>query len=116
MTKPHDHGTYYATNRRNIDRLQDERDQAGLHQLIDVLEQATGWRAHHATRLIDDARTALTFIERTTPELVYADSPHIRIGDIIRYTIDGHEHQAIVLSTDHHAAHTNLGHTVPLDP
>lgn len=116
MTTPHDPGPYYATNRRNIDRLKDERDTAGLNQLITVLEQAHGWRAHDATGLIDHARAALTFIERTTPELVSAGSLRIRIGDIIRYTVDGHEHQAIVLSTDQRTAQTNLGHTVPLHP
>ena len=52
------HSAFYPTNHRNIDQLHADRDRAGLHQLIDTLNSVTGWRAHDAARLIDEARSA----------------------------------------------------------
>jgi hypothetical protein len=114
MTDPTDPRRYYNTNRRNIDRLQHERDRAGLQQLADTLAAVTGPHAHDAARLITDAHTAIAHIDATTPREVTPDSPDIRIGDILTYRIDGTERQGIVLTVHAGTATTNLGDDVAL--
>jgi hypothetical protein len=108
------HG-YLAVNRRNITHLRDQRDRAGLQQLIDVLARATGHLAHDAATLIDEARAALTWIDTTTPR-IYAvgEADGIRPGDILHYTHDGRARESVVITTDGSTVTTSHGDTVAL--
>ncbi|WP_336642323.1 hypothetical protein [Microbacterium sp. MMO-56] len=108
------HSTYYATNRRNIDQLHENRDRAGLIQMIDVLTLVTGWRAHDAARLIDDARTAIDGIAATSPRTLHLGDPGIRVGDILEYDVRGEPRSAIVLIVTDCLAVTHLGDELPL--
>lgn len=108
------HPAFYATNRRNIDHLHAERDRAGLLQLIDSLQTATGWRAHDAARLVDDAAAAIASIDETTPRTVRSGDPGIRVGDILEYDVHGEPRTAIVLIVTDCLAVTHLGDEIPL--
>ncbi len=115
METTHEPGHGYTTvNRRNITHLTEQRDRAGLQQLIDVLTAVTGPHAHDAVRLVDEARAAIATIDATTPRDVTPDSAGIRVGDILHHTVDGTERQGIVLELTDHAATTNHGDHVVL--
>ncbi len=116
MTDPQEPQPYYRTNRRNIDRLQHERDRAGLQQLADTLATTTGPHAHDAARLIEDAHAAIAHIDATTPRTVDPRTPGIRIGDILTYHRDGAERHGLVLALTATTATTNLGDDVALTP
>lgn len=108
------HPAFYATNRRNIEQLHADRDRAGLQQLLDALDIATGWRAHDAARLIDEARTAIASIDAASPRTLHPGDPGIRVGDILEYDINGDARSAIVLVVTDCLAITHLGDEIPL--
>ncbi len=108
------HPTFYATNRRNIDQLHADRDRAGLLQLIDTLNLSTGYRAHDAARLIDDARAAIASIDDTAPRTLRPGDPGIRVGDILEYETNGQARSAVVLIVTDCLAVTHLGDEIPL--
>lgn len=109
MTAEHEPTDFYATNRRNIEQLRDERDRAGLLQLADVLDDV----AHaDSPALLDLIRQALTFIDDTAPRTVTAADP-IRVGDILTYEAHGMPRQGVVLIVTEQLAVTNLGDEVP---
>lgn len=113
MEPNHGHGhDYLATNRRNIERLRDDRDRAGLIQLADVLE---GRRIHDACTLAAEARDAAAFIDSTAPRIFDVDDADgIRVGDILRYCRGGHTREGLVLSIDGYTVTTNHGDTVAI--
>ena len=108
------HPAYYATNHRNIDQLLANRDRAGLQQLIDTLQDATGWRAHDAADLITEATAAIASIDATSPRTLRPGDPGIRVGDILEYDIQGEPRSAIVLILTDCLAITHLGDEIPL--
>lgn len=104
--------SYWATNRRNIDRLRENRDRAGILQLADVL--ATSGHPD-APALVEHAREVVAWIDSTSPATLTADQAHsIRVGDVLTYVHAGHELHGVVLTIDGDTATTNLGHTVTI--
>lgn len=99
-----------ATNRRNIARLRDERDAAGLRQLVDVLTSVGA-----DPDLIRTAEDAIAWIADTTPADV-TPTAQPRLGDIITYQHAGREHLGVVIAVTDDTATTNHGHRVPLHP
>lgn len=108
------HPAFYATNHRNIDQLQTDRDRAGLQQLIDTLNNAAGWRAHDAARLLDEAHSAIASIDAASPRTLHPGDAGIRVGDILEYDINGDARSAIVLIVTDCLAITHLGDEIPL--
>jgi hypothetical protein len=106
------HATFYATNRRNIDRLREQRDRAGLIQTADVLDTS---RHFDARRLADEARSAAEWIDETTPRTYdVGEADGIRVGDMLRYSRGGYAREGVVIDTDGRTATTNHGDVVAL--
>ena len=104
--------SYWATNRANIDRLRENRDRAGILQLVDIISTA----GHaDAPALVEHARQAVAWIDSTSPATIDATrADSIRVGDVLTYLHAGHELQGVVLTIDGDTATTNLGHTVTI--
>lgn len=105
------HGTI-AVNRRNIAHLRDQRDRAGLLQLADILAAQT---FAGAATLADEARAAADWIDETTPRTYDAGkAAGIRVGDILRYPLNGSHRESVVIDTDARTATTSHGDTIAL--
>lgn len=113
MEPNHGHGhDYFATNRRNIERLRDHRDRAGLIQLADVLD---GRPTLDARALADEARDAAAFIDSTTPRMHdVGTADGIRVGDILKYSHRGHPREGVVIDIDDRTVITNHGDRVAI--
>jgi len=99
---------YVAINRRNIGRLRDDRDRAGLIQLADILSGRSG--SLPAQMLADEARAAAAWIDDTTPRTYDVDDADgIRIGDVLRYARSGCVLEGVVIAIHGHTVTTNLG-------
>ena len=105
------HGTN-AVNRRNIAHLRNQRDRAGLLQLADILATQT---YPDAATLADEARAAAHWIDETAPRTYDAsNAAGIRVGDILRYELNGRTLDSVVIHTDGHSATTTNGDTIAL--
>lgn len=105
------HGTT-AVNRRNITHLRDQRDRAGLLQLADVLAAQT---YPDAATLADEARAAADWIDETTPRTHDAGTASsARVGDVLRYQLNGRPRESVIITTDGRTATTSHGDTVAL--
>lgn len=105
------HGTT-AVNRRNITHLRNQRDRTGLLQLADILATQT---YPDAATLADEARAAADWIDDTTPRTYDADNAAgIRVGDILRYPLNGSHRESVAIHVDARTATTSHGDTVAL--
>lgn len=104
--------SFYDTNRGNIDRLRENRDRAGIQQLLDIFDDVDHADSAALTR---HALDAIAWIDATSPDTVSADAASgLRVGDVLTYIHADHLLQGVVLAIDGDHATTNLGHEVTI--